>query len=95
MDGTDFFSSSKISCPYCSETTLKSGKKVYRHSAVTPVIVSPNKSQVVPLPPEFIQPQDGHEKQDCELAATKRWLKQWGKHYAPWGATLMGVDVFS
>jgi hypothetical protein len=51
MDGTDFFSSSKISCPCCSHTKLKNGKTVYRHSAV---IVSPNQSQVIPLPPEFI-----------------------------------------
>ncbi len=56
-------------------------------SAVTPVIVSPNQSQVIPLPPEFIQPQDGHEKQDCELAASKRWLKQWGKDYSSWKVT--------
>jgi hypothetical protein len=28
----------------------------------------------VPLQPEFIVPQDGAEKQDCENAAAKRWL---------------------
>jgi hypothetical protein len=49
----------------------------------------------MPLPPEFILPQDGHDKQDCELAAAKRWLKKWGSHYAPWKITLLGDDLFS
>ena len=29
--------------------------------------------------PEFITPQDGHDKQDCENAAAKRWLLKYGK----------------
>jgi hypothetical protein len=41
------------------------------------VIVSPGRSAVVPLVPEFIVPQDGHDKQDCEIAAAKRWLTQY------------------
>jgi hypothetical protein len=31
-------------------------------------------NDVIPLVPEFITPQDGSEKQDYELAASKRWL---------------------
>lgn len=38
----------------------------YYHSAITPVVVKPGSPHVLPLPPEFIVPQDGHEKQDCE-----------------------------
>ena len=33
------------------------------------------------MPTEFITPQDGHEKQDSEHAATKRWLKEHAKMY--------------
>lgn len=94
MDGTDFFSSEKISCPYCSCQTLKNGHILYRHSAITPVIVAPEQSQVIPLPPEFIQPQDGTAKQDCELAAGKRWLNIWSDHYAPWHLTILGDDLY-
>ena len=36
--------------------------------------VSPGHAQVVPLRPEFITPQDGQVKQDCEINAAKRWL---------------------
>jgi hypothetical protein len=49
---------------------------------------------VVPLPPEFVSVQDGQEKQDCELAAAKRWLTTWGAHYAPRRITLLGDDLY-
>jgi len=73
---------------------LKNGKTLYRHIAVTPVIVAPGKPDVIPLPPEFVEPQDGHEKQDCELAAGKRWLVTWGSHYSPWNITILGDDLY-
>jgi hypothetical protein len=40
LDGTDFFASEKISCPCCTQQTLKNGKTLNRHTAVTPVIVA-------------------------------------------------------
>lgn len=94
LDGTDFFSSEKISCPCCTQTTLKNGKPLNRHIAVTPVLVAPGQKDVVALPPHFVQPQDGHDKQDCELAASARWLGQWGAHYAAWGITYLGDDLY-
>lgn len=94
VDGTDFFSSEKISCPCCSQAKQKNGNTLYRHIAVTPVLVAPGQANVIPLPPEFVQPQDGHDKQDCELAATERWLTQWVTHYAPRGITLLGDDLY-
>lgn len=94
LDGTDSFSSEKISCPCCTRQLLKNGKTLYRHTLVTPVIVAPGQNRVVPLPPEFVSAQDGQEKQDCELAAAKRWLTRWGGHYSPRGITLMGDDLY-
>ncbi len=94
VDGTDVFSSEKISCPHCSTQKLKDGNTLCRHTVVTPVIVAPGHSQVVPLPPEFVTPQDGSEKQDCEINATKRWLEQYATHYAPWGCTILGDDLY-
>lgn len=94
LDGTDTFSSEKIQCSCCRQQTLKNGKVLHRHTAVTPVIVAPGEPKVIPLPPEFVQPQDGEEKQDCEIAAGKRWLAEWGSTYAPWGATLLGDDLY-
>jgi hypothetical protein len=37
------------------------------------MIVAPGHNMVLPLMPEFITPQDGAEKQDCERNAAKRW----------------------
>ena len=94
LDGTDSFSSEKISCPCCTRQTLKNGQTLYRHTLVTPVIVAPGQSRVVPLPPEFVRIQDGVDKQDCELAAAKRWLSTWGAHYASRGITVLGDDLY-
>ena len=69
MDGTQYFASNKIHCPQCSVTKHKNGTVTYSHSVVTPVIVAPGNPRVLPLEPEFIVPQDGHKKQDCENAA--------------------------
>lgn len=94
LDGTDFFSSQNISCPCCSSAKLANGNTQYRHIAVTPVIVAPGNERVIALPPQFVEPQDGHAKQDCELAAAKRWLERWGAHYAARGMTMLGDDLY-
>jgi hypothetical protein len=94
LDGTDFFSSEKISCPSCSQSKLKNGKTLNRHIAVTPTLVAPGQKNVIALAPQFVLPQDGHDKQDGELAAAGRWLDQWGAHYSPWGITYLGDDLY-
>jgi hypothetical protein len=94
LDGTDFFSSEKISCPCCSPSKLKNGKILNRHIAVTPTLVAPSQKNVMALPPQFVLPQDGCDKQDCELAAAGRWLEQWGAHYSRWGITYLGDDLY-
>jgi hypothetical protein len=95
MDGTEYFSSQAIHCENCSHRELKNGKTNYFHSALTPVVVQPGQETVISLEPEFIVPQDGHEKQDCEIQAAKRWLEKWGSFYARRGVTLLGDDLFS
>jgi hypothetical protein len=94
MDGTEYFSSSQIHCPHCSTRQLKSGEMRYFHSVVTPVIVCPGQSQVIPLVPEFVVPQDGQDKQDCENAAAKRWLLQHGERYSALKVTVLGDDLY-
>ena len=94
LDGTWYFSSDKIHCPQCSCLEHKNGKKTYYHSALTPVILAPGQPQVIALRPEFIAPQDGHTKQDCEIAAAKRWLQKNTPLYSPLKATLLGDDLY-
>jgi len=40
-------------------------------------------------------PQDGHEKQDCERSAEKRWLTQHAPQVALYGVTVLGDDLYS
>ena len=93
FDGTQYFSSKKIHCKNCS-TTEHNGVVTYSHTVVTPVIVAAGIPHVIPLEPEFITPQDGHEKQDCENAAAKRWLSEYGPQYSPLGITILGDDLY-
>jgi hypothetical protein len=72
LDGTQYFSSQSVQCDACSHTTSATGVTTYSHTVLMPVLVAPEQSQVVALAPEFITPQDGHDKQDCEHAAAKR-----------------------
>lgn len=94
MDGTYYFSSTAISCPNCS-TRMHNGTIHYHHSGVCPVLVAPDNPNVINLEPEFIYPQDGVEKQDCEQNALKRWLGRNGMRFAPFTMTYMGDDLHS
>ena len=89
----EYFNSQKISGENCSHKELKNGKLQYFQSALTPIIVSPEQSAVIPLVPEFIRPQDGHKKQDCELTAAKRWLDS-ETPYLPENITILGDDLY-
>jgi hypothetical protein len=95
MDGTQYFSSQKIQCDQCSCRELNNGKLNYYHTVLTPVIVKAGREQVIVLEPEYVTPQDGKEKQDCEIEAGKRWVDPYGDFYAQQGITLLGDDLFS
>jgi hypothetical protein len=95
LDGVEYFSSEKIHCDNCSTQVFANGKIRYSHKVVTPVIVSPRQGSVIPLAPEFVSAQDGHSKQDCELAAASRWLLREGPGFAQRTVTILGDDLFS
>ena len=97
LDATWYFSSQSrnVCCPNCSCIEHADGKTTHFHSAITPVIVSPGHSQVVPLRPEFIVPQDGQVKQDCEINAAKRWLAAHAERYSTGNDTLLGDDLYA
>jgi hypothetical protein len=95
LDGVYYFSSQKISCANCQQQSLNNGEVIYKHSAITPAVVAPGQRQVWPYVPEFIVPQDGSEKQDCELNAAKRWLEQEQAHLRRYRAVLLGDDLYS
>jgi hypothetical protein len=58
-------------------------------------VVAPGHTQVLPLPAEFITPQDGTEKQDCERAAAKRWLARHGASITCFRPVYLGDDLYA
>jgi hypothetical protein len=95
LDGTEYFQSYKVHCSNCSHRVRKNEKKEYFHTLLGATIVAPGHQNVVPLPPEFITPQDGHDKQDCEPTAAKRWLSKHGREYADLKPIYLGDDLYS
>jgi len=95
LDGTEYFRSRKVSCPNCSTQTRADGTVDYLHTMLGATLVAPGHRQVVPLQPEFVAPQDGADKQDCENRAAKRWLAVHGRQYAPLNPIYLGDDLFA
>ena len=95
LDGTGYFYSESIHCPLCTVSNHRDGRVSYAHSVLMPAVVKPHHPHVIPLEPEFIVPQDGHKKQDCEREAVKRWIKQIGSDYSSRSVTLLGDDIYA
>jgi len=95
LDGTEYFCSDKLHCKNCSTRRRKSGKIEYFHSMLAATLVAPGHDKVIPLEPEFIAPQDGADKQDCENRAVRRWLAAHGPDYASLKPIYLGDDLFS
>lgn len=94
FDGVEYFSSQRIQCPNC--TRVEHGERTtYQHSMIAPVLVAPDSALVFNLEPEFIQPQDGAAKQDCEQNAIKRWFAKHAQHLPAERTTILADDLHS
>ena len=94
-DGTEYHCSDTISCPNCSHRKRGKNKTEYFHTMLAATVVAPGHNRAVPLEPEFIEPQDGHDKQDCESRAVRRWLAAHAAQYAGLKPVYLGDDLFS
>jgi len=94
-DGTEYFCSQKLGCANCLTRERSNGKTENYHSLLSATVVAPGHSKVVPLMPEFVAPQDGAEKQDCERNAVKRWFDKHGARLAPLRPIFLGDDLFA
>src|SRR4051812_39508438 len=95
LDGTEHFCSRKIGCPQCSHRRRSDGGVEYFHAFLGASLVAPGHTQVLPLMPEFLTPQDGAAKQDCERAAAKRWLARHGAVLAGLRPVYLGDDLYA
>jgi len=95
LDGSEHFCSRKLSCPHCSTRKRADGEMEYFHTFVGATLVAPGHKTVLPLPPEFVRPQDGATKQDCEPLAARRWLERVGAGYAWLRPVYLGDDLYA
>ena len=93
--GSEHFCSRKLNCPHCSTRKRSDGEIEYFHSFVSATLVAPGHTTVLPLPPEFVRPQDGAKKQDCETTAARRWLSRVGRAYAWLRPIYLGDDIYA
>ena len=94
-DGTEYFCSQKLGCPYCLTRQRANGRIENYHTLLAATAVAPGHAKVVPLFPDFIAPQDGAEKQDCERNAVKRWHDRHGERLRPLRPVYLGDDLFA
>jgi hypothetical protein len=94
-DGTEYFCSQELGCPNCLTRKRSNGKTESYHTLLSATVVAPGHAKVVPLMPEFVAPQDGAEKQDCERNAVKRWFDSHHARLAPLRPIYLGDDLFA
>jgi hypothetical protein len=95
LDGTEHHCSRKVHCVRCLTRKRSDGATEYFHAFLGSSIVAPGHAHVLPLAPEFIVPQDGAEKQDCERNAAKRWLARHGASLGHRRPVFLGDDLFA
>jgi hypothetical protein len=95
IDGTGQFASSSIRCPQCCQRHHRNGSIGYYHQLLAAVIVHPDQKQVLPLFPEAITHQDGESKNDCELNASKRLVKQLREAFPNWPIRVVEDSLFA
>jgi hypothetical protein len=94
LDGVWYHSSEHIHCKRCLHKT-KDGQTTYYHTILAAAIVKPGDNVVLPVMGEPIGNEDGSEKQDCEVNAAKRWIREHAEEYRWLKPTLLGDDLFS
>jgi hypothetical protein len=95
LDGTEYFCSNKLSCEHCSTRKRANGVTEFHHTMLAASIVTPGRNLALPLAPEFVRPQDGHDKQDCESRAARRWLLAHGERYRRFDPVYLGDDLYA
>ena len=95
IDGTGHFASSSINCPQCCQRRHRNGEIGYYHQLLAAVMVHPDRRNVFPIFPEAITHQDGETKNDCELNAVKRLVKQLRNALPNWPIRVVEDSLFA
>jgi len=80
-DGTGFYSSEKVSSPYCMSKKSRNGETLYYQQMFAAAFVHPENKVVIPVTPEITSNRDGANKNDCERNAAKRFLREFRREH--------------
>ena len=106
LDGIQIHCSDSIRCPQCSTRHVGAHKtEQYFHTMLAATVVADGHNRVLPLMPEFVQPQqdpaadqpdlsEEQRKQDCERNAAKRWLPAHSDELRPYRPVFLGDDLY-
>jgi hypothetical protein len=81
-------------CPCCLASKHSNGKTENYHTLLAATQVAPGNNRELPLMTEFITPQNGAAKQDCERNAAKRWLERHDKRMRELRPVFLGDALF-
>jgi len=95
IDGSQFYSSKEIHCNQCLVKEHQEGSPSYSHQVLQGGIMHPDCRQVIPFMPEQIVNSDGATKQDCEMNAAKRFVRQVRQSFPQLGLVMGGDALFS
>jgi hypothetical protein len=98
LDGTDYYSSTSISCQHClTSTHTKDGKTTthFRHAMLSATVLRARSHQILPIDAEPIRNTDGSQKQDCELNAAKRLLPRLRREHPRLPVLVLGDAIYA
>ena len=95
LDGSQYFSSTKIECPGCLRRTDKNGELHYSHVVVGAPLVRAGSHAILPLDAEQVRNEDGQEKQDCEINAGKRLVQRIREQHRLLSLCVLGDDLYA
>jgi hypothetical protein len=95
LDGSEYFHSTKIQCPSCLRQKSAKGETHYSHLVVAATLTRAGSHEILPLDAEEVRNEDGQQKQDCELTASKRLVKRLRAEHRQLQLCILGDDLYA
>jgi hypothetical protein len=95
LDGSQYFSSEKVTCPHCLQRRDKNGDVHYYHTVVGATLVRAGSHDILPLDAEEVRNTDGQVKQDCEINAGKRLVQRLRQEHRQLPMVIAGDDLYA
>ena len=95
VDGSQYFSSEHLHCPFCLSRKDKNGDLHYSHTVVGATLVRAGRHDILPLDAEEVRNSDGQEKQDCEINAGKRLVTRLRQEHRQLPMVVVGDDLYA